>query len=499
METGSCSLTALEQWRYAWRVRLRTLLDRDRADRELDDALRHHVALETESRRAQGVPPAEARRQALATLGGIESARNQVREERFGATLEPVLRDVLAIGATIAIFTIVNTVLLRPLPFPDEAGAVRCRGHAASESTSTRADSCPDQALPCRPRPHRRTTPGGSPRIAVNVVPHYPTQGGGGEARRGERRALAPGAVRHPAGSARQRGGGRKHARADRWNSARQGGQDRVLERPAGGAYRPGECPGLRVFRADGGPRRGGVPPPAPGGRRGRAGCLPRRRRTRPRAAGGPRLLTSLRPHPGHEEEARGDHGVEAGRARARRRRTRGPRSRPRRRGLAAGWRGLRRGPLPRNGRACPLPRSRARRRGGARKRAAATAFEVLARRPTMAVRRDPDDQGVDQEASAVGGRLRGHPGDGGLGDPRGPAPGSTPPGRKSGDGVGSRHSRRSCRSRYSQPASSQSVVVERELPPERLVGSHGSDLDRHPSRACRSPTVAVMVETPAA
>ena len=49
---------------------LRTLVDRDRVDRELDEELRHHVALETESRRAQGIAPAEARRQALATLGG---------------------------------------------------------------------------------------------------------------------------------------------------------------------------------------------------------------------------------------------------------------------------------------------------------------------------------------------------------------------------------------------------------------------------------------------
>lgn len=48
-----------ERWFYAWRVRLRMLIDRDRADRELDAELRDHVALETEARRAQGVPPAE--------------------------------------------------------------------------------------------------------------------------------------------------------------------------------------------------------------------------------------------------------------------------------------------------------------------------------------------------------------------------------------------------------------------------------------------------------
>ena len=130
-----------ERWLYAWRVRLRMLLDRDRVDRELDDELRHHVALETEARRAQGVPPAEARRQALAILGGLESARNHVREARFGAALEHILQDVryvlrvlrrnpgftattvltltLAISATTATFSVVDAVLLQPPPFPD--------------------------------------------------------------------------------------------------------------------------------------------------------------------------------------------------------------------------------------------------------------------------------------------------------------------------------------------------------------------------------------------
>ena len=129
-----------ERWLYAWRVRLRMLLDRDRVDRELDDELRHHVALETEARRAQGVPTAEAHRQALATLGGLESARDHVREARFGAALEHVLQAVryvlrvlrrnpgftattvltltLAISATTATFSVVDAVLLQPPSFP---------------------------------------------------------------------------------------------------------------------------------------------------------------------------------------------------------------------------------------------------------------------------------------------------------------------------------------------------------------------------------------------
>ena len=82
----------LDRWLYAWRARCRALFDRDRADRELDDELRDHVDRETAARCARGVPPAEARRQALAALGGLGSARDRVREVRFGTLAEQVFK-----------------------------------------------------------------------------------------------------------------------------------------------------------------------------------------------------------------------------------------------------------------------------------------------------------------------------------------------------------------------------------------------------------------------
>ena len=130
-----------ERWLYAWRARLRVLLDGDRADRELDDELQHHLAREIEVRRANGLPAAEARRQALAALGGLTSTRDHVRASRFGASLEAGLRDVrhglwllrrhpgfaaatvltltLSVGATTAIFSVVDAVLLQPPSFSD--------------------------------------------------------------------------------------------------------------------------------------------------------------------------------------------------------------------------------------------------------------------------------------------------------------------------------------------------------------------------------------------
>ena len=130
-----------ERWLYAWRARLRALFDRDAADRDLHDELDHHIARDAEARRTRGVPPAEARRQALAALGGLASTSEHVRALRFTAPLAEGARDVrhglrllgrhpgftaavvltltLAIGATTAIFSVVDAVLLQPPPFPE--------------------------------------------------------------------------------------------------------------------------------------------------------------------------------------------------------------------------------------------------------------------------------------------------------------------------------------------------------------------------------------------
>ena len=127
----------LERWRCAWRARLGMLLDRRRADRELDEELRHHVALATEARRARGVPPAEARRQALVSLGGLESARSHVRDARFAAALMTGWQDLrfaarglvrrplasavavgtlsLGLASVTALFAVVDAVILQPV------------------------------------------------------------------------------------------------------------------------------------------------------------------------------------------------------------------------------------------------------------------------------------------------------------------------------------------------------------------------------------------------
>ena len=189
-------------------ARLRGLLRREAVIEDIEEEMRSHIEWETQSNIERGMPPDEARRVALRSFGHMGRIKELAYEIRGGGIMETLWQDLrygwrglqkkpgftliaiitlaLGIGANTAIFSIINTVLLKPLPYAESERLVKVFGNFVLLNTSNMRLSVPEY-LDFKQQTQSFAACGVFDSGSANLSPQ-----GGGEPERVERGWLTP-------------------------------------------------------------------------------------------------------------------------------------------------------------------------------------------------------------------------------------------------------------------------------------------------------------------